>query len=384
VKRGGDMYIASAPKIITLLKWAGGKSQELKYILPLLPSFQRYYEPFVGGGSVFFSVLSDQKLINDRSSELIHLYRAIASNNQVFFQYVYILSHQWKQVSRFIAEHTNYIVSLYKMFSNDIADEYDIERHLQSFVYTNREYLTSLFPPPFHTYRELFLFEIEKNFIRKIARMKKLEAQKGKLADREIFDNLESALKSAFYTYVRYLYNLSKRKYMQEEIQTALFLFIREYSYASMFRYNRDGDFNAPYGGISYNHKDLAGKIAKFSSPQFQQHFVHTLIENMDFEAFLHKYPPTKEDFLFLDPPYDSEFSTYTQNSFSFEDHQRLATYLLTQCPAKFLLVIKKTQDIMSLYCHAHLNICTIPKRYIVCFQDRNERACEHLIIKNF
>lgn len=67
-----------AEKLISLLKWAGGKEQELKYILPLLPSFNDYYEPFVGGGAVFFAIQSQRKFINDKSPELFHLYKMVA------------------------------------------------------------------------------------------------------------------------------------------------------------------------------------------------------------------------------------------------------------------------------------------------------------------
>ena len=39
-----------------IIKWPGGKEKELQYILPNLPKFNRYFEPFVGGGSVFMAV----------------------------------------------------------------------------------------------------------------------------------------------------------------------------------------------------------------------------------------------------------------------------------------------------------------------------------------
>ncbi len=46
-----------------ILKWAGGKEQELKYIHPVIPAkFNRYFEPFVGGGAVFFSINSGELL----------------------------------------------------------------------------------------------------------------------------------------------------------------------------------------------------------------------------------------------------------------------------------------------------------------------------------
>ena len=39
------------------LRYPGGKSKAVKNILPLVPYFEEYREPFVGGGSVFLSLL---------------------------------------------------------------------------------------------------------------------------------------------------------------------------------------------------------------------------------------------------------------------------------------------------------------------------------------
>ncbi len=59
-----------------IIKWAGGKERELKAIFSNMPqAFGNYYEPFVGGGSVFTSVQAKRKLIKDISGELIGLYR---------------------------------------------------------------------------------------------------------------------------------------------------------------------------------------------------------------------------------------------------------------------------------------------------------------------
>lgn len=151
-----------------------------------------------------------------------------------------------------------------------------------------------------------------------------------------------------------------------------------------MFRYNSRGEFNVPYGGISYNRKDLARKVAYMYSHELRCHLSNTVIENMDFEAFLLKYPPQSEDFIFLDPPYDSEFSTYAQNTFNLHDQERLSKYLLEQCNAKFMLVIKNTTAIFDLYAQKGLNISTFDKKYLVSFQDRNNKNAEHLLITNF
>ena len=51
-----------------IIKWPGGKEKELKYIIPNAPQFERFIEPFVGGGSVFMGIESWKYLINDFSS----------------------------------------------------------------------------------------------------------------------------------------------------------------------------------------------------------------------------------------------------------------------------------------------------------------------------
>ena len=37
-----------------LIKWPGGKSSEIKQIKHLIPEFNRYVEPFFGGGALYF------------------------------------------------------------------------------------------------------------------------------------------------------------------------------------------------------------------------------------------------------------------------------------------------------------------------------------------
>ena len=46
-----------------------------------------------------------------------------------------------------------------------------------------------------------------------------------------------------------------------------------------------------------------------------------TNIVNEDFQDFFNFYEPTENDFIFLDPPYDTEFNTYAQNDFAKSDH---------------------------------------------------------------
>lgn len=73
------------PKVLSstypkpILKWAGGKAAALPKLLPLFPkTFNRYFEPFLGGGAVFFALgFNGESFLNDLNSEIINLYSMV-------------------------------------------------------------------------------------------------------------------------------------------------------------------------------------------------------------------------------------------------------------------------------------------------------------------
>ena len=101
----------------------------------------------------------------------------------------------------------------------------------------------------------------------------------------------------------------------------------------------------------------------------------------MDFEKFLNLNPPKANDFIFLDPPYDSAFSTYANNIFEDTDHIRLANFC-KETKANFMLIIKNTDFIYNLYKDFYIR--SFDKKYIVSFQNRNDKDAEHLLITNY
>jgi DNA adenine methylase len=69
------------------IKWAGGKGQLLPAILSLLPTkIRTYYEPFLGGGAVFWQVatnrLFEKAVVNDWNLELIHTYTTVRDQTE--------------------------------------------------------------------------------------------------------------------------------------------------------------------------------------------------------------------------------------------------------------------------------------------------------------
>jgi DNA adenine methylase len=62
------------------VKWAGGKTQLLSKLDAHIPQFERYFEPFLGGGALFFHLASRLQFIahlSDANSELVNAYNMV-------------------------------------------------------------------------------------------------------------------------------------------------------------------------------------------------------------------------------------------------------------------------------------------------------------------
>ncbi|HEL1757254.1 DNA adenine methylase [Streptococcus suis] len=74
-------------------KWTGGKRQLLPVIKSLMPdNYNSYFEPFIGGGAIFFELIPKKAIINDFNSELINCYRQIKDNPQKLIEL--LVEHQ--------------------------------------------------------------------------------------------------------------------------------------------------------------------------------------------------------------------------------------------------------------------------------------------------
>lgn len=68
-------------KTYPIVKWIGGKRQLMFELLKNMPkSYNRYFEPFIGGGALFFELQPEQAYISDMNEELINLYSVVRDN----------------------------------------------------------------------------------------------------------------------------------------------------------------------------------------------------------------------------------------------------------------------------------------------------------------
>lgn len=363
------------------IKWAGGKEKELPIILDNLPhKFNRYIEPFVGGGSVYLSINSESSIINDKSDELMLLYQMIKNNDTEFHKSLEDINKNWISLEKIVEKSTDELLDLYKKYKKDSSS---LENLVDKYMKSHEKELKKLLKEDVDINLYNFFIEIKKNLLSKITRMNKIEMQRGDMCDNDIVDNFETALKSAYYMYFRYLYNNKSLLKLSDAFYTAVFYFIRDYCYSSMFRYNSNGEFNVPYGGISYNRKDFKKKTEYIKSKELINKLNKTELYCLDFEKFCEKTNLNENDFMFLDPPYDTEFSTYAKNDFDKNDQIRLANYLY-KTKAKFMLIIKNTDFIYNLYNEKGFNIKIFDKKYLVSFMNRNDKQVEHLLITNY
>ena len=64
-----------------IVKWVGGKRQLMFELLKNMPeNYNRYFEPFIGGGALFFELQPDNAYISDMNEELINLYKVVRDN----------------------------------------------------------------------------------------------------------------------------------------------------------------------------------------------------------------------------------------------------------------------------------------------------------------
>jgi DNA adenine methylase len=256
-----------------LIKWSGGKSDEIKMFEKYFPEhYNRYIEPFVGGGSVYFYLNPINAIISDVHIELIDLYKSIGNG-------------KGQEIYDFMKQSSNDENTYYK-----VRDEMEINNELDS----------------------------------------------------------------------------AKRFYYQ-----------RKTCFRGMLRYNKNGKFNIPFGRYkTINYNELINK-------DYEALLGRTEILNKGFDYIFENYND-KNNFMFLDPPYDSEFTDYGYCQFGKEEQKKLA-FFFKNTKIKCLMIIGKTKFIEELY-DGYI-VSEYDKKYkFKIYGNRigDEINTKHLIIKNY
>ena len=122
------------------VKWAGGKRQLIPQIRERMPEkYNKYYEPFVGGGAVIFELLPKDAVINDINRALINTYRVIKDMLAEFLAWLNKLDREmWEDGKKYyymLREHYN---------DKLMQDEFDVEL-AALFVFLNKHCFNGLY-----------------------------------------------------------------------------------------------------------------------------------------------------------------------------------------------------------------------------------------------
>ena len=366
--------MSTRPSLSPLLKWSGGKRSEIPLLKASYPTnITRLVEPFSGGAAVSLEWNANATVLNDVSHGLIDFYSAIQSSatRADFKAAVEVVDRVRKDISKTVAAFS--VKEIDEIFT-DIKNTQLLTTKIQQWV--------QQFPSPMHTkLQKDVLDSLRSKIAVRIPNLEKKHKIVFTLEQRK--EHLETALQAGVYTTLRRVYNADI--HVSQGWTTAAWYVVRSVCYSGMFRYGKNGAFNVPYGGIAYNSRDFASSLKHITSLDVTDFLSRTDINRLDFEQLFLKYNNFgPHDFIFVDPPYDSAFSQYNADGdFTAEDQKRLARVLLgTQ--AKWMLVIKNTPFILSLYQDPSLFRGVFGKNYQVNFRNRHDRGVEHLVVTNY
>jgi DNA adenine methylase len=150
-----------------------------------------------------------------------------------------------------------------------------------------------------------------------------------------------------------------------------LFYYLNRTCFNGLCRFNHSGEFNVPFGKYK-----TVNYLANFHS--YRKLFRRWSFTNWD----LAKLPIETDDFIYADPPYDVEFTTYSAGGFTWDDQVRTAE-LLASHRGPVMLSNQATKRIVDLYrgLNFRLKFLDAPRR--INSNGNRDSAREVLAMKN-
>lgn len=268
--------IEISQKAKPFLKWAGGKQSLAKTLVKHFPrNIDTYYEPFLGGGSVFFELQPQKAILGDYNSWLIETYATLKT------------------------DHTS------------------ILPYLDNMKNTKQKYLY---------YRSI---------------------------DPNELSNIEKA---------------------------AHLIYLNKTCFRGLFRVNRKGKFNVPYGNYDrryYDRDNLRNVANDLQNVEFRCGDFELNIDGIQ-----------EDDFVYFDPPYYklggfADFNRYTENQFRAKDHIRLASLCHELDKRNIKWAVSNSNTKFVRYLFENFCITQIANRRDINLNAKN-RTVDELLITNY
>lgn len=163
---------------------------------------------------------------------------------------------------------------------------------------------------------------------------------------------LVSLDKKTYYEYKKNKYNELKNKDVLDNVEIAsLFIFLNKTCFNGIYRENKSGTFNVPWGK---NNKpnicdeplllDLSGYL---NSADIQ-------IKHSNYEDILNNLPDNSDTIIYLDPPYyktdTSKFTSYSKEAFGLSEQLKLSENLLRFKKVRVFISNSNCQEVKELY----------------------------------
>ena len=202
----------------------------------------------------------------------------------------------------------------------------------------------------------------------------------------ELISALEIHAKNYFKNPKEYYYQIRESNTQNQIDKVSRLIFLNKTCFNGLYRVNSKGKFNVPLGKYTnpniVNKENLLAVSHALKSKEIS-------IKCQDFPKALEG--AQKNDFVYLDPPYQpvsqtSNFTSYTNDSFGYEDQERLFLEFqrLDAKGCKVMLSNSKSDEVLDLFEDYSDNIIEISANRFINSDSKKRTGHTELLIKNY